>query len=92
LPSDMVAVGLGFCDGERAGRFTTEMASAGLFPKRTDQDLGQSRVSVYRWAGRIMMTAGGKAGGRFWRAGDSEDRENRGEERRGEGRKKRGRQ
>ena len=73
LPSDMVAVGLGFCDGERAGRFTAEMASAGLFPKRTDQDLGQWRVSVYRWAGRIMMTAGGKAGGRFWRAGDSED-------------------
>ena len=30
------------------------------------------------------MTAGGKAGGRFWRAGDSEDRENRGEARRGE--------
>jgi hypothetical protein len=39
-----------------------------------------------------MMTAGGKAGGRFWRAGDSEDRENRGEARGGEGRKKRGRQ
>ena len=93
LPSDMVAVVLGCCDGERAD-FTAGKASAGLFfPKRTDQDLGQSRVLVCRWAGRYDDGRREGWGGRGEvLAGLETVKTERTEEKRGEGRKKRGRQ